>query len=114
MDPRHRFGREAEERAAAYYRARGYRLVEKNFRAKRGELDLVLQRGGTLLFVEVKGRRRFWERHAWKTEWRKKEGSLRRAIAVYLQRRQHLEFDELRLEIVFVTQGRVEARFEGI
>jgi putative endonuclease len=114
MNPKHQFGREAEERAAAYYRALGYRLLERNFRCKRGELDLVLQRGERLLFVEVKGRSRGWEHHAWKTEWWRKEGSLRRAIAVYLRRRPHLEFDELRLEVVFVTQGRVAARFEGI
>lgn len=43
-----------ERRALRHYRLRGYRLVDANARAGRYELDLVLRRGGRLLFVEVK------------------------------------------------------------
>ena len=43
-----------ERRALAHYRLRGYRLVDANARVGRYELDLVLRRGRTLLFVEVK------------------------------------------------------------
>jgi putative endonuclease len=43
-----------ERRALAHYRLRGYRLVDANVRVGRYELDLVLRRGRTLLFVEVK------------------------------------------------------------
>ena len=43
-----------ERRALLHYRLRGYRLVDANARVGRYELDLVLRRGQTLLFVEVK------------------------------------------------------------
>ncbi len=43
-----------ERRALLHYRARGYRLVDANARVGRYELDLVLRRGQTLVFVEVK------------------------------------------------------------
>jgi putative endonuclease len=43
-----------ERRALLHYRLRGYRLLEANARVGRYELDLVLRRGRTLLFVEVK------------------------------------------------------------
>ena len=43
-----------ERRALLHYRLRGYRLVDANARVGRYELDLVLRRGSTLLFVEVK------------------------------------------------------------
>lgn len=43
-----------ERQALRHYRLRGYRLVDANARVGRYELDLVLRRGRTLLFVEVK------------------------------------------------------------
>lgn len=43
-----------ERRALLHYRLRGYRLLAANARVGRYELDLVLRRGRTLLFVEVK------------------------------------------------------------
>jgi putative endonuclease len=43
-----------ERRALLHYRLRGYRLLDANARVGRYELDLVLRRGSTLLFVEVK------------------------------------------------------------
>jgi putative endonuclease len=43
-----------ERRALRHYRLRGYRLLEANARVGRYELDLVLRRGGRIVFVEVK------------------------------------------------------------
>src|SRR5688572_14953125 len=56
-DARRAFGQAGEDRAAAWYRARGYTVLARNWRCRDGELDLVVQRGRTLVFVEVKARR---------------------------------------------------------
>ncbi len=48
----HDWEREAERALVAA----GYRILERNFRTKRGEIDLIAQEHGTLCFVEVKGR----------------------------------------------------------
>lgn len=45
-----------ERRAAWYFRLRGYRIVARNVRLRRGEIDLIVRRGRTLVFVEVKTR----------------------------------------------------------
>ncbi|HID55979.1 TPA: YraN family protein, partial [Candidatus Poribacteria bacterium] len=46
-----------EEIAADFLRRKGYRLLERNIRIGRGEIDLVALDGETLVFVEVKTRK---------------------------------------------------------
>ncbi len=50
-------GRIGEEAAVRWYEQRGYDLVARNWRCRLGELDLVLSKGGVLVFCEVKCRR---------------------------------------------------------
>jgi len=57
VDRRIALGRAGEERAADWYRARGFRIVARNWRSKGGELDLVCVRGHVIVFCEVKTRR---------------------------------------------------------
>ena len=49
-------GRAGEAAAAAFYRRRGYRIVERNYRCRSGEIDLIVRRGRLLVFCEVKTR----------------------------------------------------------
>ncbi len=49
-------GRSAEDRALAYLQQQGLQLVERNARWRRGEIDLVMRDGATLVFVEVRQR----------------------------------------------------------
>ena len=45
-----------EDHAARYLRYRGYRIRERNFRARSGEVDIIAEQKGALVFVEVKAR----------------------------------------------------------
>ena len=47
----------AEDLAEGYFLERGYRLVDRNFRSGPGEIDLIIEKDGYLVFVEVKARR---------------------------------------------------------
>lgn len=51
-----RLGQQGEERALIFLQRQGLRLLERNFRCKVGELDLIMQHGATLVFVEVRQR----------------------------------------------------------
>ena len=52
-------GRYGEETAASWLRAKGYRILRRNFRlGTDGEIDLVCRDGDTLVFAEVKTRTR--------------------------------------------------------
>ena len=46
-----------EDCAARYLQLHGYRIVERNFRCRQGEIDLIARRGGVIAFVEVKLRK---------------------------------------------------------
>jgi putative endonuclease len=54
---RQRLGRLGEEAAVAALRSRGYRILERNVRLRRGEVDVIAEEHGDLVFVEVKARR---------------------------------------------------------
>ncbi len=56
MHARLRLGRRGEDAACDLYRRLGFRVVERNYRAGRGEIDVVARRGDTLVFCEVKTR----------------------------------------------------------
>ncbi|WP_438273666.1 YraN family protein [Nitrobacter sp.] len=50
-------GLSAENRAAAFLMAKGYRILARRFRTPHGEIDIVARRRQLLAFVEVKARR---------------------------------------------------------
>jgi putative endonuclease len=56
-DDRHQYGQSSEERAARHLQAQGYTILERNFRTRLGEIDIVARHEGVLVFVEVKARR---------------------------------------------------------
>lgn len=55
--PRQQFGKTGEGLAARHLRGLGYRILARNYRNALGEIDLIADERGTLVFVEVKARR---------------------------------------------------------
>ncbi len=49
-------GIKGEDIAASYLVKKGYKIIERNFRAKGGEIDIIAIDGDTLVFAEVKAR----------------------------------------------------------
>ena len=50
-------GKEMEDIAAEYLSSRAVRILERNFRSREAEIDIIAQEGETLLFIEVKARK---------------------------------------------------------
>ena len=62
-DRRRLVGDEGEGRAEAYLRRQGFRILGRNVRSPLGELDLIADDQGVLVFVEVKAAQRgVWRR----------------------------------------------------
>jgi putative endonuclease len=53
----HDFGRRAEALAALWLRLKFYKVLGRRYRVQGGEVDIIAQRGDTIVFVEVKARR---------------------------------------------------------
>ena len=56
MSDKIKTGSDGENRAARHLEAKGYRVVARNYRHGRGEIDLIVQRDNWMIFVEVKTR----------------------------------------------------------
>jgi len=54
------WGRKAESLAAFALRLKGYRVLARRLRTPAGEIDLIVRRGATIAFVEVKARADPW------------------------------------------------------
>ncbi len=49
-------GEKGEGIAEEFLKEMGYKIIERNFRTLRGEIDIIADDGGTLVFIEVKSR----------------------------------------------------------
>jgi putative endonuclease len=92
---------------------RGYRLVERNYRTRRGEIDLILRKEGTLVFVEVKLRRGTGFGDPLEAVTPRKQATLRYLAERYLAVRQP-NFDTVRFDVVGILASREGLRIDHI
>jgi putative endonuclease len=81
-------GAQAEARAAQYLQRKGYRVVDRNWTCRGGEIDLVCEHGDTLVFVEVRARADTRHGAPLETVHDLKRRRLVRAAEVYLTKKQ--------------------------
>lgn len=82
-------GDEYEDRAVSLLQDQGLLLLERNFRAKTGEIDIIAQEGDQLVFVEVRARsNRHFDSAVGSVNSRKQQRIVRTA-QLYLQRHPH-------------------------
>ena len=93
-------GARAEELCAELLRKAGLRVLARNWRCRHGEIDLVAEEGGTLVFAEVRYRRDERFGGAAESVTLAKQGRLIAAARLYLMRRPDADcrFDVLLLD----------------
>ena len=101
-------GAEAERRARLHYRLRGYRVLAENAWAAGHELDLVVRRGRTLVFCEVKAKQGRGYGDPEEMVDSEKQRRLRRAAEAWLDTRPDLADLDVTFEVVAVTNGRID------
>jgi putative endonuclease len=99
-------GKKAEELAAAFLLAKGMTIIEKNFLAKVGEIDIVAKDGDEIVFVEVRARASRDFGGAAASVGGAKRRKLIRAAGLWIQAR---KWDgACRFDVVAVDGGRLE------
>ena len=103
-----RAGARAEELCAELLRKAGLRVLARNWRCRHGEIDLVAEEGGTLVFAEVRYRRDERFGGAAESVTSAKQGRLIAAARLYLMRHPDADcrFDVLLLDSLEVDRIR--------
>jgi putative endonuclease len=103
------YGRNSEDAAVAFLRRQGYKILERNFRTRLGEIDIVARHKGTLVFVEVKARRSLRYGHPKLAVTAAKQRTLSLVALIYLKKHATLEtrarFDVVTLQTI---EGKTE------
>jgi putative endonuclease len=99
-------GRAAENRAATWLEERGWRILDRRRKTKRGEIDLIARDGNVIVFLEVK-----WRRSADQLDLAIDEFRLRRvaAAAEAVAHEYAREGEDLRIDVLLLAPG-VEPR----
>lgn len=102
-----------EDLALRYLTRRGYTLVERNYRTRRGEIDLIVRKEGVLVFVEVKLRRTTSFGNPLEAVTPRKQRTLRSLAEQYLAVHQP-DFETLRFDVVGILAGHNGPRIDHI
>jgi putative endonuclease len=100
---RQQAGREAEACALKHLQQQGLRLITQNWLCKRGELDLVMLDGDTVVFVEVRYRRHAGWGGALESVDVRKRGKLILAAQFFLQKESRWADSPCRFDVVAIN-----------
>lgn len=112
-------GEEGEDRAEQYLNALGYRTVARNFRTRRGEIDLVVEGRGRLVFVEVKCWDGLGAEDLQYAVGPQKQRRIREASRQFLWRNPEYGDRAVRYDVVLISGGQrqirhYESAFDGV
>ena len=101
-------GASGEQAVAAWYQARGYEVLARNWRCREGELDLVVRDGRRFVFCEVKTRTSDAFGAPVEAVTRTKQMRLRRVAARWLEDEAPLHPREIRFDVASVLGGVIQ------
>lgn len=103
-------GRRAENLAAVFLKKKCFGIVDRNFRCRLGEIDIIAKDGDELVFVEVRSANGYYFQHPLESITNTKMRRLRRLAMVWLNynhtKEANLRFDII--SIVFLEKGNME------
>jgi putative endonuclease len=107
-----RRGRRAETLALWFLRLKGYRLLARRYRTPVGEIDLIVRRGTTVAFVEVKQRPNEAEANEAATPSGRRR--IARAAALWLAHNPKAEAGPLRFDVIVAVPWRLPRHLAGV
>ncbi|ETP73833.1 hypothetical protein UYO_0087 [Lachnospiraceae bacterium JC7] len=104
----HEKGRYSEDMAARYLEKNGYRILERNWRFHRNEIDIIAMDGSCLVFVEVKARKSALHGYGCEAVDIRKQKLLRKVAEAYLVSKGHsLTGTPCRFDVISIDGGAI-------
>jgi putative endonuclease len=107
------FGRQGEDRIASMLLSEGWSLLRRNYRAGRGEIDIIAERGDIIAFIEVKR----WRALGYSAlEKALNADKIRRIIEtskIYLSTYRKYTSRRIRYDVIFLFRDGIPMRYEG-
>ncbi|MGB0521568.1 MAG: YraN family protein [Flammeovirgaceae bacterium] len=100
--PKKRFGNWAEKYAEQFLKNKNFQILERNYRFKHAEIDLITQYQNTIVFIEVKARSSTAFGYPEETVSQNQKKSIKRAAVAYLESKQ-LNV-EIRFDIISILR----------
>ena len=97
-------GCQTEDLAGQFLEKNGFKILERNFRSRSGEIDIIAQDGQTLCFVEVRARAKIEQGHPFETISAVKKRRLTQTILFYLSKR-GLDDCPMRFDAIALTEN---------
>ena len=101
-DVRRAVGDAGEDAVAALYEANGYRVIDRNWRVREGEIDVIAQQRATVVFCEVKTRRSDAFGIPPEAVGPRKQSRLRILAVLWLRAHADIQADVLRFDVASV------------
>ena len=106
-------GKEGEKIALRYLKRMGYQIIERNYRCKFGEVDIIAKDGKFLSFVEVRSGRNFIFNTPKESITKRKQQQISKVALNYIKRYQLTE-TEARFDVVSIKFSPLEENIELI
>ncbi len=97
---KHEFGMQGEDIACKFIESHGGRIIERNFRFKGGEIDVIYKDGDYIVFGEIKYRSSSTFGKAEEAVGYRKQRTISRGCDVYLVKNQLDEFTKVRFDVI--------------
>lgn len=97
-----------EEQAAHFLIGQGYQILERNYRCRQGEIDLIAKDGKTLVFVEVKYRKDKQKGHPLEAVNRYKQQKIIHTAMYYCYKQKVFDAQACRFDIVSILGEDIE------
>lgn len=104
---RRKIGTAYENQAVLFLEQKGYRIIERNYTARQGEIDLVAQDGEYLVFIEVKSRSGGEMGAALEAVTPAKQRKIIHTARSYLCRRGYSEWTPCRFDVLAFEGGKI-------
>lgn len=99
-------GDAGEIRAAEFLKAKGYKIIQTNFKTKFGEIDIIAKDKSSLVFVEVKERQTLAYGRPIEAVDERKQQKIRQVAEFYLMIK-HIPYADVRFDIIEILSDKI-------